>query len=571
MRLPRASLLFAPLLVLACSSEDPASSSTSTTSSTTTSGAGGGGGSPPAGDIAGAVTRYDLSFDLELAKATTTAHLDVATPGGDCLALDYQLGTVDSVAWNAAPAREAAIDGSTLRACGDPVTAGAPLALSAVATIPEETFLHLDVGFSRKEDLAGGSFSYLLSWVGGCSHFGPCDADPSTLAEHHVEVHHAPGTIALCPGALTAGDTVTRCDVEGTLAPTYSAFALAADPLWERAPFVSAAGVDVVFYEVPGGALAASLDADAVAEFLGWITDLLGPFPYGSELRVAGAPTRWLGFEHPANILLLEDLDQIDTSYADATMHVLMHEIVHQWAGDRTTLATAQDFVWKEATAEYLAYVFEDERLSVEDASATRVYWDSISLQSAHYPRPIDDPPPPVQSFYGDVYGPGPMVLYVQLEALIGRDAVLEGIVALLAEPGARSVDDLRVALEASSGADLGPYFDAWVRGAGKPEWPTFAVSTEQSGDQVTVTVTQQNASGVAYGCVVEVEVAGATESARALVSFGAAPSSSSASATVTLAEPALSTTLDPDHRVVGRAAQAASATAAPRLPVWIF
>jgi aminopeptidase N len=538
-----------------------------------TGGEGGMGGAPPSGLIDAPVRRYDYTFDMTSRAARSRLTIDVPAPGGDCFNVSCLLPSVTEPAWNGAPPASFTLDNETLSLCGEGVPGGSPLEIEASGNVPLKTYLSSDVGFSRTKNLAGGLFSYLLSWVGGCDRFGPCDDHPSRLAEFHFEVTHPPGHVVLCPGTRTPGDTVTRCDLEGTLAPTYSAFALASDPLWKASPFVTAAGVDIVFYEVPGGTIAPSLDKASVSDFMTWITGLLGPFPYGSELRIAGAPTYWLGFEHPANIILLESISTITTAYKDTAMHVLMHEIIHQWAGDRTTLATAEDFVWKEATAEYLAYVFEDEKRPPGEAASSLAYWDTISLESEHYPRPTDDPPPAVHTFYGDVYGPGPMTLYVQLETMLGRPAVLAGIKSFLSEPGARSVAELRTALEKASGADLGPYFDAWIFGSGAPEWPTFSVELSQAGNEVTVAVTQMNPSNKIYGCAIEVEVKGAASTARALVNFGVAPSSPTASAKVTLAEPFTSYTLDPDHRVIGvdAAAMPAAPVAKPKLPVWIF
>jgi aminopeptidase N len=568
--LPRRSLVLLSLLLASCSSgpESPASSAAGTGGA---GGAGGGGGgAPPTGPLSGEVVAYEYTFALDTAEATARVHYGVAEPGGDCLTLACDLPSVDAVSWNDAPATLATLDGAALTACGVGVRAAEPLVVEAKGQVPEDNYFGLDVGFSRITNMDGGTFSYLLSWVGGCDHFGPCDDAPSKLVELSFDVTHAPTDVVLCPGVRTTSDGATHCEVKGTLAPTYSGFALAADPLWKKLSFGASSGVDFVFYEVPSGALAASLDPSRLDEFFTWLTGLLGPFPYGNELRFAGAPTKWLGFEHPANIVLREDMPDLVTSYGDTTMHVTMHEIIHQWAGDRTTLATAQDFVWKEAMAEYLAYVFEDEALSAEDAAASLAYWDSISLQAKYYPRPTDEPPPDVQKFYGDVYGPGPMTLFVQLEDLVGRPAVLAGIQSFLAQPAARSVDELKSALAASSGAELGPYFDAWVFGSGKPEWPTFAIATSQIGSEVTVDVTQQNDSGRLYGCRVEVQVAGATESAIAVVDFGLAPSSATASATVTLSEPVATTALDPNHRLVGRLA-GGTAAPEPELPVYIF
>ncbi|HZF48547.1 MAG TPA: M1 family aminopeptidase [Polyangiaceae bacterium] len=580
------ALILAPCLLLGCSS-DPATSTGSGGSSTAsgTGGAGGAGGmdgaggaggsggavAPPTGLINAPVHRYDYAFDITTLAARSRLTIDVPAPGGDCYNVSCALPAVTEPTWNGAPASSSTLDQQMLSLCGDGVPGGSPLEIGASGTVLQKTSFGLDVGFSRSKDLAGGEFSYLLSWVGGCDRFGPCDDHPSRLAEFHFEVTHPPGHVVLCPGVLTPGETLTRCDLAGTLAPTYSAFAVASDPLWKASPFATAAGVNIVFYEVPGGSIASSLDKASVTEFMTWITGLLGPFPYGDELRVAGAPTTWFGFEHPANIILLEDLPLYVSPYKNTPMHVLMHEIIHQWAGDRTTLATAEDFVWKEATAEYLAYVFEDEKRPAGEASASLSYWDQVSLNANYYPRPTDDPPPAVQAFYGDVYGPGPMILYVQLETMLGRPAVLAGIASFLSEPGARSVADLRSALEKASGKDLAAYFDAWVFGSGAPERPTFSVELSQVGAEVTVALTQMNPSKKLYGCAVEVEVKGAVSSARALVDFGLAPSSPTASAKVTLAEPITSHTLDPDHRLVAMDASVMPAAPPPKLPAWTF
>jgi aminopeptidase N len=569
------------LLVTACSSDPDAPSGSGGATTTTGSGGAGvgggasgtggtGGGAAPTGPISGAVKRYQYAFDLATRHAKSELEIDVTAPGGDCFQTSSELAAVTNATWNGAPATSAAVTSKKLDACGEGVSAGKPLVIGAEVDVPVKKFFGLDVGFSTRKDLAGGDFTYLLSWVGGCDRFGPCDDDPSRLAAFHFDITHAAGAVVLCPGTLTPGDTVTSCDLSGTLAPTYSAFGFASDPLWKRSLFTSVAGLDVALFEVPGGAIGQTLEKASVDAYLTWITGLLGPFPYGKELRLAGGPTTWLGFEHPANIILQEELPSLAQAYADATMHVFMHETAHQWAGDRSTIATTSDFAWKEATAEYLAYVFEDEQRPPAEADASLEYWSSISLQSAYYPRPTDDPPPAVQDFYGDVYGPGPMVFYVQLESLLGRKAVLDGIKSFLAKPGALAVADLEKAIEASSGQDLKPYFDAWAFGKGKPEWPTIAVSTAQASNTVTVTVTQQNASKKFYGCKIEIEVIGATTSAVATIDFGIAPKSDTASATVSLAEPVVSTKVEPRHRLVTRVVKAGvPAAPEPWLSVW--
>lgn len=530
-------------------------------------------GAPPMpGPISGPVTRYDYVVDIDTDAAQSTVTIDVAAPGGDCVDLESALAPAGPVQWNPegdqGDALVATTEGGVYHACGAPLAPG-PLTIATPVTLVKKTFFGLDVGLSKKKDMAGGDFTYAVSWVGGCDLFGPCDDDPGTLAEFHFDLAHGAGTTVLCPGTMSEGAMGTHCDLTG--APTYSAVGWAADTKWVRKPFMTASGVDWVFYEVPGGNLAGSLDPATMKTFFDWIVGLFGPFPYGNELRFAGGPTAWLGFEHPANIVLLEDLDTTATDYADAVAHVTMHEITHQWAGDRTTLATPLDFVWKEATSEYIPYVFEDEHMPAGVADASRDYWHAVALLATYFPRPTDTPAPAVSKFYGDVYGPGPMVLYIQLEPLIGRANVLAGLKAFLAEPGTRSVDDLRAALETASGKDLKPYFDAWVFGSGEPEWPTFSIATSAAGSEVTVTLTQENMSGKIYPCVVEVEVAGATETASATIDFGLDPKSTSASAKVTLTEPVVTTSVDPKHRVVSRLKTATPLAKPTPKRVWIF
>jgi len=515
-------------------------------------GEGGSGGEPAIGGataLSATVVRYDIAFSSSKRAATIELGLDV-TEGGNCFSVPSELPAL-AARFDDENALDFVLEGVTLTACSAAPLAVGPHGLAVDVELEEETFHGLDVGFSSTTDLSGSTFTYLLSWVGGCDHFGPCQDDPAELVHFGFSVTHPRGTVVLCPGKLTAGETVTTCALDQTLAPTYSAFAFAADPAWVGAPLVSRPGVDVILYEVPGGTLRESYDSESLGDFLVWATNRFGPLPYGSELRLAGAPTAWLGFEHPANIILHEELDVLSLPYGDSTMHVTMHEIIHQWSGDATTIASPQDFAWKEAIAEYMSYVFEDEMRPPGEAASSLAYWDGIATQAQYYVRPMDEPPPKVEDFYGDVYGPGPMILFVQLEDLIGRDAVLAGITQFLAGGGVRSVADLQASLESEAALPLDEYFDVWVFGTGEPQYPQFNVTTEESGGNVTVSVSQMQAGDTVYPCVVEVLIEGATSTATATVEFPIGGSASVAMVTIPFAEPVVSTEVDPSHRLV--------------------
>ncbi len=519
------------------------------------------------------VTRYEYSLDLRPANAPArTAHslllLDVPPPGGDCHVLKGPAGLTD-VKWNNVPAtRFETLEDGAVRICGAAIFAG-QVRLEADFVVPEQTYDFTQVGFSRKQDRWGNSFSYLLGWVQQCDRLGLCDDAPDQLAHFVFNVRHDAGQVVLCPGRRdTPNTTTTHCELVGAQAPTYSSFGIAANPAWTQSLSLDINGTRLQFFEVPGGRIAATLDQNVLRDYVGWIQGLLGPLPYGTRLRIAGGPTEWLGLEHPANILLREDLPTLRGEYADMTRHTLMHEIVHQWAGNRTTLADAYDFAWKEAIAEYLTYIYELRHWS-SDAAQTRAYWDRMARTSYLYPRPLDAPQPYL-SFASEVYGTGPMLLFLQLEDMLpgGQDTVIRAIQQFLLSPGARGTEFLRESLESAAAlppGTLGPYFDAWVLGNGEPDWPYFNVTTRVEDGQLTVTAVQLSFSGRAYPVHLKVRVAGATQTQDVSLDYGLAPTSATLSVTVPFPEPVVQVTVDPDSRVVNRRFLGTVREAAPK------
>ncbi|RKH67167.1 hypothetical protein D7X96_20135 [Corallococcus interemptor] len=502
--------------------------------------------------LAYTVDRYDFAFDLTTGEAASRLALDVEAGARGCVSLPAPPEVTD-VRWDGVPADFRVVDGH-LEVCGV-APADGPLWIDSQQRVAETTEPYTRVGFSRRLDAQGRLFTYLLGWLESCDLFGPCDPAPGRLAHFTFDVTHAPGAVVLCPGSLSRrDDTHTRCELLGTRAPTYSAFMIASHPAWQRTRLVDTDVGRVELYEPPGGLLGPAIDAGAVAEFLAWMTARFGPLPYGPELRVASGRTDWLGMEHPANIVLRDDLQMFPSAYTNMTLHTLLHEIAHQWAGNRTTLASAEDYPWKEAVAEYLTYVFEDEHRSNE-AATTLAYLDRLARTSSYYLRPRDTPAPPFLSFVNDVYGTGPMILLVQLESLLGRPQVLAGLQSFLAEPGVRSIEDLRRALETASGKDLQRYFDTWVDGQGEPDWPFFQVEWQQ-GEAFALTVTQRTQAGKVYPCEVELELQGEApeERRRVTASYGLDPESATAGLTVEgLPWKVQQVVVDPRSRLVNR------------------
>lgn len=488
----RASLLATSLALLAACGDD---------------GGPGPDAAPPTGPARVTVERYQYELDLEsrAVASTLTLHLVEA---GDCITLAQRNPGLDpaSVTLDGAAARVTTTP-TTLTACGLGWPAGTEVTLVARGTLVPATLGASQVGYSVTP-YAGGSFFYLVSWVNGCDRFGPCDPTPSTFARYQFTVHHLAGVKVLCPGRITAADTTTTCAFDYDGGPTYSTFGLAATPAWAVTELGTWGTVKATLHERAGGtsSVGALLDPAYARGFLAWMTERFGAYPYGDELRIAVAPTYWSGFEHPGTIVLDTGLSRpTGQSYLHPVAHVLTHEIAHQWAGDETTLADTYDFVWKEAMAEYLAFLYEAEA-DPQAATVTAAAWKSFARGARYHPVPEDRPE--LFNYYGDVYGPGPMVLFRQLEAMTSRQQVVDALKMLLGSERALSVADVQAALEATTSLDLDNYFDIWVRGAGAPVWPTFQVSVTRSPPNQRVTLMETSA--VAHPCDFNVELQGA-------------------------------------------------------------
>ena len=450
----------------------------------------------PEGPISARVTHYDYSFDIDSRAAHTALTLAVDV-GGDCITLPVRgatAGTLSNVTLDGNKASGAVV-GDSLEACGDGVDEGDTLMLEADLVIPLETVDDSQVGYSISQDRSGNSFYYLVSWINGCDQFTPCDNRADQFATYHFTVKHPPNFKARCPGTIVEHGDSTECTFDHPGGPTYSTFGVAAYPAWTTTEKGSWGGVNVVVYDRASTNITQTIDSAYHGGFVAWMQSQFGPYPYGNELRILTAPTYWSGFEHPGNIVLSDTLaTSTGSAYANPTAHVLDHEIVHMWAGDQTTLATTYDFVWKEAMAEYLSYVWEDMN-SATVGARTAAAWKQFAMPSEYYPVPLDEPRPRLFDFYGDAYGPGPMVLFRQLEVMTSRAQVLAGIQMLLGQPRALSIDDVLDALSLSTGLDLESYATAWLRGTGAPAWPRYAVSYATATNTLTLTLTNPKAT----------------------------------------------------------------------------
>ncbi len=466
---------------------------------------------PIVGEASISVLHYDYHFDMETREAVASLRIRIDREG-NCFSLPMRSEGMREVSIDNEPALSSDYDGSMATLCGIGWPADSEILFRSTTTVPLATWNDSQVGYSVSTDIEGGTFSYLVSWVGGCDRFAPCDSQASAFATYRFTIDHPAGQTVLCPGTISAGDTQTICDFDYEGGPTYSSFGFAASENWNKVDLGDWGGIAVDFYDMPSANLASKLDVDEHKSFMAWMVETFGPYPYGDTLRFAVGPTYWNGFEHPGNIILNDRLTTggFQSAFANPLAHTTSHEIAHQWAGDQTTLASTYDFVWKEAMAEYLVFVHKDENISQPRARQTLGAWKRFSGFSEYYLVP--DEKPELIDYYGDVYGPGPMILFRQVEALFSRAEVMQALASLLGSPQAIGVDDVQLALEEATGADLQAYFAAWVHGSGAPSWPRFTVTTTAVANGLQVTVDQNNPEQGLFGCAFDIALRGEQE-----------------------------------------------------------
>lgn len=523
-----------------------------------------GGDDGPTGPITARITHYDFAFDVDtrLARAAITAEIEV---GGDCLTLPFRGTDLQSAELkiDGEPMTKVSFpEGGKIELCGTGYEAGREVVFQTGHTIPLETLETSQVGYSITQDQQQNTFYYLVSWVGGCDRFGACDNRPDQFATYTFDVTHPAGFQARCPGAITElGPTETRCEFTSPGGPTYSTFGVAVYPAWTQTPKGTWGSVDVVVYDRAETGIEPLLDSTFHGGFVSFMEANFGPYPFAGELRILTAPTYWSGFEHPGNIVL-DDRLAGPSSYADPVAHVTNHEIAHQWAGDQTTLADTYDFVWKEAMAEYLSYVYED-TVDTVVADATTRAWKRFSAGARYFPVPGEKPA--LFDYYGDVYGPGPMILFRQLEVMSSREQVMAAIRSVLGTPRALSVDELVAALEAETGLDLAEYAAAWIHGSGFPELPQIRLTLDANASTLRV----EQVAGGGRRCKFRVAVTGANAGERIDVTIDTRTDGLDRTHTFTAPFTATATQLDPFSECLVLPA-GASLASEPRPQPWV-
>jgi hypothetical protein len=246
-------------------------------------------------------------------------------------------------------------------------------------------------------------------------------------------------------------------------------------------------------------------------EVLAFYAERFGPSPYprlGLVVAEGGVPA---GHSPPGLLYLQErppvmrgrSLPDDPANFGDLPGFFLAHEAAHQWWGQATAPGNSRERWLSEAWAQYAAALWVQKRLgeAAFRGMMKRMAGWALRHDAAgpiHLGQRLghlaDDP----RVFRAVVYDKGAWVLHM-LRGLVGDEAFFAGARAFLQQHryAKAGTGDLRAALEAASGRDLGPYFDRWIHDTGLPvvRW-SDRVEKTPAGFRTTVFVRPQGLPG---------------------------------------------------------------------------
>ncbi len=194
-------------------------------------------------------------------------------------------------------------------------------------------------------------------------------------------------------------------------------------------------------------------------------------YPWEKYAQITIADFMWGGMEN-TSATTLNDRSVVFDKRAEldrSSRGLIAHELAHQWWGDLITCKDWRHLWLSEGFATYFETLYQGHRLGA-DEFAYRVYRNqrrSIRIDKIAGRKPIVS----VDSHLANVYARGAAVLHM-LRFVLGDELFWKAIQYYAQQNEFRCVEtnDLKGAIEESTGQNLSWFFDQWVYKAGYPE-----------------------------------------------------------------------------------------------------
>lgn len=305
------------------------------------------------------------------------------------------------------------------------------------------------------------------------------DSDDYARAELEIEVPS--GWAALAGGRrtpLASGDrNLTRFRLDQPV--KYLAVALArAQPRGE----LQAGGAHLSIWSTPRKRGDAETLLARARDVLGFFAQRFGPAPY-PDLNLLLGEGETPGGHSPAGLVVLKErpplrrgaLPEDPATLWGVPGFFLAHELAHQWWGQGVTGQNYHERWLSEGLAQYSAALWARATYGEDAFQGILRHMGRWALRKNDegpihlgYRLGILEQDP--QVYRAIVYNKGAYALHM-LAGLVGEERLLTGLRQFLEQHryGKAGTDELRQALEAASGQNLTPYFEAWVYGTTLP------------------------------------------------------------------------------------------------------
>jgi aminopeptidase N len=472
---------------------------------------------------------YDVAISFneqltEISSARTEITLEVLTPSLRKIDLDFGEMPIDSVSVSGSPARF----NRTAERLNVMLARAAKRGDKLNITVSYHGRPKDGLVFARDRD--GKPSATGDNWPNRVHQWIPCFDHPSAKATVSFTVVAPSREVVVANGKfLTMSKNATSTSTwkfeEAKPIPAYCMIVAA-----NEGAKLDAAGPTVtpLSYYVPQrdrayAAKGFSTGGPAVAFF----SETIAPYPY-EKLALIVAATRFGGMENSSAIVFSNTLfDPRSNEKTSARFgiperieSVVAHEIAHQWFGDSVTESTWADLWLSEGFATYFAGLFIER---YEGKGEFREYMRDAAKRYFTYEKqrnaPIHDTETQdlMKLLNENNYEKGAWVLHM-LRARMGVEAFFRGLRAyyIAHREGNATTEDLRKALERSSGKNLREFFARWVYGAGHPIYELTSGSAElaNGGNDLTILL-KQTQEGAAFLDPVPIEITNGSEKIR--------------------------------------------------------
>ena len=323
------------------------------------------------------------------------------------------------------------------------------------------------------------------NWPDRVHHWIPCLDHPSAKATITFNITAPARDLVVANGRLAhvetnASGTRTWTYSEGVPIPPYCMIVAVGEFALNSA---SLPAVTPLLYYVPLSDSPFAVKGFAPsAPALQLFTNIVASYPYEKLALIIGA-TRFGGMENSSAIVFPSTLfnpnPKARVSHAFGIpigiVDVVAHEIAHQWFGDSVTESTWADLWLSEGFATYFAGIFlqrdeGEEAFQAYMKQAAETYF--AYEKSTRTPIHDTDTEDLFKLLNANNYQKGAWILHM-LRSQLGDQVFFRGIRAYYNahRNATATTEDLRKALEKSSGLDLREFFARWIYGTGHPRY----------------------------------------------------------------------------------------------------